>query len=135
MHKIDKVLDALVSVLDSALDIDVKRSPTYRNSESCLRVKQGSENTLDEGVLTNAEFELILDQVIADKSELLESIANDYRSQIQKALMAAQGTIDGLVSVGRPQVEEAQIHPEATVYQRRLTYSVHYRYNTMDPSL
>lgn len=135
MHKVDKVLDDLVAVLDAALDIEVKRAPTYRKSESCLRVKQGSENTLNEAAFTDAEFELILDQVIADKSELLESIANDYRAQIQKALMAAQGSIDGLVSVGRPQVEEAQIHSEASVYERRLTYSVHYRYNTMDPSL
>ena len=135
MHKIDKVLEALVLVLDSALDIKVQRTPVYRGSESCLIVKQGAENTTNEGVLTDAEFELILEQVIADKSELLESIANGLRSQIQKALLAAQGTIDGLVSVGRPQVDEAQLTPEAVVFQRRLTYSVQYRYNTMDPSL
>jgi len=135
MHKVDGVLDGLVAVLDAALDIEVKRSVSYRSSASCLRVGQGSENTLSEGAMTDADFELILLQVVVDKSESLESIANDYRAQIHKALMSAQGSIDGLVSIERPQVEAADFNPEATVFQRRLTYNVKYRYNTMDPSL
>jgi len=135
MHKVDGVLDGLVAVLNAALDIEVKRSPVYRRSESCLIVRQGSETPIQEGAFTEADFELILDQVIAVKTELLESVANDYRAQIQKALMAAQGSIDGLISIGRPQVEEPQINSEAGVYERRLTYNVKYRYNTMDPSL
>ena len=136
MHKIESILDAIAARLTAELaPVIVERSPVYKSDKPRVLIRQGAETTEQEGVLTDASFELIVGQIVLAQSDQLESKANDQRSKIHKALMALQGTVPGMIEISSQRVDDATINSEAPALTRDLIYTVRYRYNTMDPSL
>lgn len=136
MHKIENILAAITNALSSAMQPTVvERTPVYKSDKTRILVRQGQENTLQEGILTDAEFDLIVTQVVLTQSTQLEFLANQHRGEIHKTLMALQGTVPGMTEISFQRVGEPEINAEGPALSRELVYQIRYRYNTQDPSL
>lgn len=136
MHKIESIMFAITEALTTAMSpVLVERSPVYKSDKTRILVRQGQETTEQEGVFTDAAFDLLITQVVITESTELESLANSHRSDIHKTLMALQGVVDGMIEISSSSVGESDINAEQPALSRELTYKVRYRYNTMDPSL
>ncbi len=136
MHKIEFILVAITNALTAAMQPTlVERSPVYKSDKTRVLIRQGQESTLQEGVFTDAEFDLVITQVILGQSTQLEFIANQHRSDIHKTLMSLQGIIDGMIEISSVRVGEPDVNSEQPSLSRELVYQVRYRFNTQDPSL
>jgi len=136
MHKIESIMMAITNALTSAMQPTVvERTPVYKSDQTRVLVRQGQETTLLEGAFTDAEFDLVITQVVLTQSTQLEFLANQHRSDIHKALMTLQGTVSGMTEISSSRVGEPDINSEKPALSRELVYQVRYRYNTKDPSL
>lgn len=136
MHKIESIMVAITNALTSAMQPTlVERTPVYKSDKTRVLVRQGQESTLQEGVFTDAEFDLIITQIVLTQSTQLEFLANQHRGDIHKTLMALQGVVPGMTEISSSRVGESEINAEQPALSRELIYQVRYRYNTQDPSL
>lgn len=136
MHKIESIMAAITNALTSAMQPTVvERTPVYKSDQTRVLVRQGQETTLLEGAFTDAEFDLVITQVVLTQSTQLEFLANQHRAEIHKALMALQGTVSGMTGISSSRVGDSEINAEQPALSRELVYQVRYRYNTQDPSL
>lgn len=136
MHKIESILVAITNALTTAMQPTlVERSPVYKSDKTRVLIRQGQENTLQEGNYTDAEFDLIITQVVITQSTQLEFLANQHRGEIHKALMALQGSVSGMIEISSSRVSEPEVNSEQPSLSRELVYQVRYRYSTQDPNL
>ncbi|SBS29099.1 hypothetical protein MSP8886_01437 [Marinomonas spartinae] len=136
MHKIESIMVAITNALTSAMQPTVvERTPVYKSDKTRVLIRQGAETTEGEGAFTDAVFDLVITQVVLTQSTQLEVLANQYRGDIHKALMALQGKVPGMTEISSYRVGESEINSEQPALSRELVYQVRYRYNTQDPSL
>lgn len=136
MHKIESIMVAITNALTTAMQPTVvERTPVYKSDKTRVLIRQGQENTLLEGVFTDAEFDLVITQVVLTQSTQLEFLANQHRSDIHKTLMSLQGAVSGMTGISSSRVGDSEINKEQPSLSRDLVYQVRYRYNTQDPSL